>query len=516
MEMEKESTAVENLLKNDVRLPSPPAIAVRILEVVRREDFSFLELAQVIQTDPALTGRILRVANSSFYSLSRNVTTIETAIAVLGVNAAKNIALSFILRQAFPRPQGERFDLDRLWRRSITAAVAAQLISKAIGFKNDETFIASLLQDIGIAALFALRKDQYFEVLDEKAVTGLPVAEVERRVFGFDHQEVGAELLKFWGLPESVYLPIRYHHRVDSAPDAIRPLCRVLWASDRLSAIYHGAASVKNFLKSKEILTKQFRLDDEGAGALIDAVAERSGELMSQFNCDQSNILPFSEILQLANDELSRINRSYDMLLLEYKEAVRRAERLASELKLANEKLRHAAFHDNLTGTYNRQYFQEALEREMQRAQRYRHPLSVIMFDIDSFKRINDTYGHHTGDAVIRAVGQMVLQNSRRSDIVVRYGGEEFAILLPETGLASAIAKAESCRATVAATDVEADGHVIRVTISLGVATFSPTQRLSPDDFIRGADQALYLSKRNGRNQTTVWDWEAVTASPRR
>src|SRR6185436_15862315 len=106
MKVEHETTSVEQLLRDDVRLPSPPAIAVRILEVVRRDDFSFAELAQVIQADPALTGRILRVANSSFYSLSRNVTTIETAVAVMGVNAVKNIALSFILTQAFPRQHG--------------------------------------------------------------------------------------------------------------------------------------------------------------------------------------------------------------------------------------------------------------------------------------------------------------------------------------------------------------------------------------------------------------------------
>src|SRR4051812_9548641 len=96
-------TALEELLKDDIRLPSPPAIAVRILDVVRGDDFSFVDLANVIQTDPALTGRILRFANSSFYSLSRNVTSIETAVAVLGVNAVKNIALSFILAQSFPR-----------------------------------------------------------------------------------------------------------------------------------------------------------------------------------------------------------------------------------------------------------------------------------------------------------------------------------------------------------------------------------------------------------------------------
>src|SRR5436189_133561 len=107
MSSEMQTNPVEALLKGDVRLPSPPAIAVRILEVVQRDDFSFVELASVIQTDPALTGRILRVANSSFYSLSRNVTTIETAVAVMGANAVKNIALSFILAQAFQRSNGE-------------------------------------------------------------------------------------------------------------------------------------------------------------------------------------------------------------------------------------------------------------------------------------------------------------------------------------------------------------------------------------------------------------------------
>src|SRR5207244_7724147 len=107
-----------------------------------------------------------------------------------GVNAVKNIALSFILTQAFQRSKGERFDFDRLWRRSITASVAAQLISKAVGFKSDETFIASLLQDIGIATLFTLTKDAYLHGLDEKAVSGLPVTEVEKQIFGFDHQEV--------------------------------------------------------------------------------------------------------------------------------------------------------------------------------------------------------------------------------------------------------------------------------------------------------------------------------------
>jgi diguanylate cyclase (GGDEF)-like protein len=488
-------SSVEKLLQYEVKLPSPPTIAVRILEVVRRDDFSFVELAHVIQTDPALTGRVLRIANSSFYSLSRNVTSIETAVAVMGVNAVKNIALSFILAQAFQGPRGERFDFDRIWRRSITAAVAAQLISKAIGFKNDETFIASLLQDIGIATLAVLKKDEYLAVLDEKAVTGLPVTAVERRVFGFDHQEVGAELLRTWG--------------------PIRGLCTVLWAADRLSAIYHGTGIARNVKTAKEILIKRFGLNENQAGALIDEVAEKATELFAQFSDDKIKILPFSHILQEANAELSRLNMSYDMLLIEYKEAVRRAERLAADLKTTSEKLRHAAYHDSLTGLHNRQFFQEAIEREILRSQRHQHTLSLVMFDIDQFKTINDTYGHHCGDIVIKTIGQMILHGTRRSDTVVRYGGEEFAILLPETGLSNAVKKAESCRAAISSTDIEADGKQIRVTISVGVASCSPSQKTIADSLIQAADQALYLSKRNGRNRVTAWEWDNATTSPR-
>jgi diguanylate cyclase (GGDEF)-like protein len=506
---------VEQLLQDEVKLPSPPTIAVRILEVVRRDDFSFVDLAQVIQTDPALAGRVLRVANSSFYSLSRNVTTIETAVAIMGVNAVKNIALSFILAQAFQGPRGERFDFERLWRRSITAAVAAQLISKAIGFRSDETFIASLLQDIGIATLAVLRKDDYLAVLDEKTVTGLPVTTVEKKVFGFDHQEVGAELLRIWGLPDSVYLPIRHHHDVDRAPQAIRSLCAVLWASDRLSAIYHGTGISKNVRACKEILAQRFGLNEDSASALIDAVAEKATELLSQFSNDHVKLLPFSQILQEANSELSRLNFSYDMLLIEYKEAVRRAERLASDLKSTTEKLRHAAYHDRLTGLYNRQYFEESIEREIVRSRRYQHPLSLLMFDIDQFKTINDTYGHHCGDIVLKTISQMILQGTRRSDIVARYGGEEFAILLPETSLASAVTKGESCRSVIGATEIEADGNPIRLTISIGIAACAPSQHTRADSLIRAADEALYLSKRQGRNRITIWDPDTATTSTR-
>src|SRR5215467_1744588 len=177
-------TTVENLLREEIRLPSPPAIAVRILEIVRQEDFSFKQLASVIQSDPALLSRILRLANSSFYGLPKKVSTIDTAVAVLGVNALKNIALSFIISEAFSHHDDKRVDFDRFWRRSITTAVAGEMISKAVAGKNDDAFIINLLQDIGVITCLVCRRDEYFRVFDEKAAGSKPLIEIEREVLG--------------------------------------------------------------------------------------------------------------------------------------------------------------------------------------------------------------------------------------------------------------------------------------------------------------------------------------------
>src|SRR5437867_10443414 len=322
-------STVAELLKEDIRLPSPPAIAMQILEIVQRDDFSLSQLSAIIQSDPALAARILRRVNSGFYSLSKTVGSIDTAVAVLGVNAVKNIALSFTIPEVFKGQRVDCFDFDHFWRRSAVAAVAADLISKTIKFRNDETFIAALFQDVGIAAMFLCRKDDYQRVLEEKAITGLPVTEVEKRVFGFDHQEVGARLLKEWGLPESIYRPIRYHHGTSIVPAELKTVCSILHISDRISAVYCGSSSVKHVRSAKEMLAITFGLSEARANTLVDAVAEQALDLLAQLEIDPANIEPFSQILEQAQHELSRLNMSYEMLVLEYKQAKDKSERFA-------------------------------------------------------------------------------------------------------------------------------------------------------------------------------------------
>lgn len=161
------------------------------------------------------------------------------------------------------------------------------------------------------------------------------------------------------------------------------------------------------------------------------------------------------------------------------------------------------ADHDGLTGIPNRRAFDARLDAVIRSYHRYGRPFSLILLDVDHFKRINDTYGHEAGDAVLRAVAARVAGSVRDVDFAARYGGEEFAVLLPETGLAGAVETADRLRRSVAEFPVEWRGIEIPVTISLGVAAV-PECVANARDVLGAADQALYASKKAGRNRVTA------------
>lgn len=155
---------------------------------------------------------------------------------------------------------------------------------------------------------------------------------------------------------------------------------------------------------------------------------------------------------------------------------------------------------DGLTQIFNKRYFIEALEREMGRAHRYRRDLSLIMFDVDYFKQVNDTYGHLAGDYVLKHLAMVLRGRIRREDILARYGGEEFAIVLPENDRPSALHFGEKIRRLVESEPFRFDGVTIPVTISVGVAGMAPDLE-DPETFIKLADENLYRAKSAGRNR---------------
>jgi diguanylate cyclase (GGDEF)-like protein len=172
-------------------------------------------------------------------------------------------------------------------------------------------------------------------------------------------------------------------------------------------------------------------------------------------------------------------------------------------LQAANNELQKLSSTDRLTGLYNRGHWEELLKLEYARHSRYGAVSSLVMCDIDHFKRVNDTFGHPAGDKVIQRVAHVMRSHIRDADIAGRYGGEEFAVLLPDTNKNGARVFCERLRQAVEAETVQHEGQTIQCTISLGVADLSkPTSDYK--SLIEWADQALYQSKKNGRNQVSV------------
>lgn len=187
-----------------------------------------------------------------------------------------------------------------------------------------------------------------------------------------------------------------------------------------------------------------------------------------------------------------------------------RIETRTAELRAANEELRRLALTDPLTAVLNRRALFDSTRREIERAQRHRHDLGVIMFDIDHFKDINDRYGHAAGDTILRHVTAAAAQVLRGTDALARYGGDEFVILALETDLAHALQLAERVRNTLEASKVSIGDHKLGVTASFGVAMLRPDDR-EPEDVVSRADRALYEAKASGRNRVVIHDSSPMT-----
>ena len=490
----------DDFISEKIKLPSPPAVAIKILQAVRNDDNSFDELASIIMTDPALTARVLKIANSQLYGNRGNIESLQQATSLIGTNALRNIALSFVIVDQFSESPQESFDIEFFWRRAVTSAVAAEVLASELQQKDKDLFISALLQDIGVLLLFLAAPVKYSEMRDEKRITKKATHALEKDYFGCNHAEVGGLLLESWNLPKSIVLPIKHHH---SAADCEKysETANILRLSGMISAIftgYHGSSKAIDF---QQELIENFNWPVEKTVSVIDLVGEKAVELLDLFGIDPGETKPLSVIMQDVIDELGRLNLSYEQMVLELKQAKDNAEQLARELKTANDSLRKLAYRDGLTGLYNHRYFQEVLEAELDRTNRYKNPLSLLFIDIDFFKKVNDTYGHIIGDQVLQEISQQLTKLVRKCDLVSRYGGEEFTVIMPETTLSSARTMAQRLRRGIEQHKIQLKDNSISVTISIGLIC---TELLSEEQhrsvIIDMGDQALYQAKRKGRN----------------
>ena len=622
-------------LKTAGQLPSPTGVALEILRLARDDRVATEQIARVVQTDPALAGRILRIANSTHAGVRRPVAAITEAIKLLEPPALRAVTLGFAVLSSSQRGPCKRFDYQTFWSASLATAIAARSLAHSTNtMPADEAFTCGLLSQSGRLALASVYPDEYADVLD-RWNDGPPgqLLQLEHEAFATDHNEVSAALVKDWGLPEVLVRAILYHEdpqttvlqqgsrpkqlatllhvaarlaaicsvddqspqpqleelfagcdsiRIDPAtlvrlcdqivsqwheasrmlegtgrslsaaemvpmtgpsastaasepsssrpeqaerlqilvadddPMTLRALTKLLTAAGHsVIAADDGREALRLALDTKPQLLVADWLMPEMDGldlcrslrktkagrqmyVIILTIRELEDDLVESFEAGADDYVakPFSsKVLTSRIRAGARVIRLQDEVARD-KEEIRR---YASELAMANRRLQQAALTDPMTDLPNRRFAAERLVQEWAAASRSGRPMSCIMIDIDDFKQVNDTYGHHAGDAVLRETGDALTSNLRVNDMACRFGGDEFLIICGDSDIQSTKSCAARILKQIAANVVQVGNSQCRVSVSAGLAERDPTMP-NPEALVKAADQALYAAKHAGRN----------------
>jgi diguanylate cyclase (GGDEF)-like protein len=490
-----EDNKIEAILEGMGDLPTLPGIAMKILEVVKKDESNLQEIGEVLSMDPPLSAKVLQMINSPFYGLPREITSVPHAVNLLGIDTVKNLALSFTLVRSFQAEKQNGFDYEAFWKNSLTSAVFTKLVAKKIlPAAAEEAFFLGLIHNIGILALFQCMPDQYNLVLREKERNLTSHIEAENQILGLDHAEVSAYLVEAWGLPDSFSVPIRHHHLPEDynrENQEFAVLAQIL----HLSSIFVDFLNLPDktvLLGLYESYARQYAiLEEMPPEEITEQIEAQTRNVFPLFEIKMQAEMNYLEMMELARKEL--INLSTDFL------------KRSLEQKRLIESLRKQATYDGLTGLLNYQKFHEFLDNEYYRASRYHLPLSLILADIDDFKIVNDTYGHLAGDEVLKAIATSLNDCFRESDRIVRYGGEEFAVILPETPFEGGMIAAERLRRCVEGLSIAYEGADLCVTLSVGVASLTDQGGMDKMDLIKGADMALYQAKKTGKNRCCLF-----------
>jgi len=497
-------------------LPTLPIIATKLLALTAQEETTLTDIANLITQDMALSTKVLRVANSSFYSFPQQISSINQAVSILGINAVRSLVLSFSFLSMGKSQKNSLFDFEQFWERSLVEAAATKLIIEQVTNADaEEAFTCGLLQNIGQLVLAATLPKEYNQFLKESIDMKVgnqddPNAEhaLEREIIGMTHADVGYEVTKAWGLPENLLLPIKFHHLphdYKGTNQRHKQTIRATYLANLLSKLFYS--------DTPELFHKQFRNEAKqllglkvlGVNTVLKMIDKAIDQSAQFFGIKINPVKSVAEILQEANLRLSLINLSYEEMNRELIKSKLELEKLTEELAQKNKLLENLANIDGLTEINNHRFFQNFLDSEINRSIRNDRFLSLLLADIDHFKKFNDTYGHQTGDFILKEFCRITKEVIREYDLIARYGGEEFAFVLPETTQEEALLVAEKLRKTTEEYVFDDGANSYRVTISIGVACARPSGReFNKNDFIGLADEALYEAKNSGRNRVAL------------
>lgn len=481
---------LKELSKRIGKLPTLPGVAIKILQVMQREAPDIREIAEVISADASLSANVLRVVNSPFYGLSNKITSVHHAMVYLGLNAVKNLALSFSLLRGFAPKRKGAFDYVQFSKDSLMGAIAAKTLAEKINRRHGENaFFLGLLQNIGVLIMAESMPHEYESVIAAASLSGSPLHEAETSLLGINHMKVGEFVTESWGLPATVSVPIGYHH---CAYRLVHPLNEI----EQVTRILHLSSLYVERFKCPDLDADYSEIEKYVHAYEFESLIDISG-VAAQVTEGVKSVFPVFDLQIDEKKHIEIIDAAQSELAELSGELLNQVHSQSQSIDL----LRQQVGLDGLTQLINHMRFLEILQQEINRAVRYRTALSIIMADVDHFKSINDFFGHQAGDHVLKNISAQLKKQLRDSDHIARYGGEEFAVILPMTPLKDALFTAERLRKSIETQKIFYDGRSIAVTMSFGVASLEKHQDISIEGFIKMADDALYDAKNSGRNR---------------
>ena len=487
-DMPRMPQTLTQIVKSD-RLPTLPSIALRVIELAREPEPDFREVASVIRTDPALSWRLLRTANSALFGLGKPVTSVESAIPLLGLTLVRTMVLGFALADQSPVFAERSRAMENLWRSSLTQAVFAEQLAAEIHDADPATFfLAALLQDIGILCFLHVDPVAYLDQVWDRCEFP-DVLECERACYGFTHVELAMELLDNWGLPVDIQHAIGTHHQkmAVSSAEELSPLARTLQAAAMCGHyVVNHRRSGRHLQELAAYLKHHFHWSADRVESVLCETMLRVVETASIFQFDVGVDYSHERILTDAKDLLEQIALSQHA-------AESKAQALGQQI-----------MQDPLTGVYNRMFLDRGLNDRLATAIRRRWTIGLMFVDIDRFKQINDQFGHRAGDEAIQQVAAILQKCVRRSDAVVRYGGDEFLVALPKIRASEFESVCRQIETRIR--EQTFAEHGFTVTLSIGAVLYQPDKGDVPDAnwLIDRADRAMYEAKRAGGNRLAV------------
>lgn len=486
----------ENRLKAQVDFPSPSQVATEIIALARDPDIEMSKVALAIGRDPAMTAKILRIANSAFYSQRRPSQNLRQALVIIGLNAALTLALSFSLVSSIRALRPVGIDYPRFWRRALLAATTARAFAEtAKTTATEDIFLAGLLQDIGILAVDRASRDFYGNL--QQPATHADWIAYETKQLGKDHAAYSSMLLKSWNLPDRIWQAVAASHTPQTLPadteDGRFARCLALGSDLAEAVLTTNRTAAMTSLAQRAL--NLLGMSNEQFTAVV-------GRILSLI--PETEELYETSIIE-AEDAENLLAEARELLAVRNLHALQEVSNLqatTSVLLTRTEEAEDASRRDALTGALNRAWLDRLLDREFTQAVVFGRDLSIAHVDIDRFKAVNEKFGTEVGDRVLKSCVQKLQSCVRGSDLVARFSGEEFMVVLPGADRNIAKQVAQRMLDAFAQPDNDPETGNVQITTSIGIATYTSRQRFpSTLALLEAADHALYAAKLCGRNR---------------